>query len=230
VDQSGAAHIHILAHSMGNRALLEALQTYLAKRAPEKRQHIFGQIVFTAPDVDRDYFVDAIEPLRSAADRITLYASNNDYALRSSQFLHGAPRAGTAGDVIIRLAGLDTIDMSGVPADTLGHTYFAANAGAIFDIFRLLWRGDPPPQRCGMSDRKMKGPLAVWVFNADACKGDDMLEAGVMLKRFGDLAKARVMENISTLTDPSEKAEWSKVLERVNGLLALGGPQPVSAK
>jgi len=225
VNQSGAARVHILAHSMGNRALLEALQTYLAKRAPDNRQHIFGQIVFTAPDVDRDYFTDAIEPLRSAADRITLYASNNDYALRSSQFLHGAPRAGTAGDVIIRLAGLDTIDMSGVPADSLGHSYFAANAGAIFDIFRLLWRGDPPPQRCGMSDRKVSGPLAVWVFNADACKGDDLLEAGVMLKRFGDLAKAHVMENMSTLTDPSEKAEWSKVLDRLNGLLAPGGPQ-----
>jgi esterase/lipase superfamily enzyme len=223
--QSGAARVHILAHSMGNRALLEALQTYLAKRAPENRQHLFGQIVFTAPDVDRDYFMDAIEPLRSAADRVTLYASNNDYALRSSQFLHGAPRAGTAGDVIIRLAGLDTIDMSAVPADALGHSYFAANAGTIFDIFRLLWRGDPPPQRCGMSDRKVGGALAVWVFNADACKGDDLLEAGVMLKRFGDLARARVMENMATLTDPSEKQEWSLVLKRLDGLLAPGGVQ-----
>ena len=225
VTQSGAAHVHILAHSMGNRALLEALQTYLAKRAPENRQHLFGQIVFTAPDVDRDYFMDAIEPLRSAADRVTLYASSNDYALRSSQFLHGAPRAGTAGDVIIRLAGIDTIDMSAVPADSLGHSYFAANAGAIFDIFRLLWRGDPPPQRCGMSDRKAGGPLAVWVFNADACKGVDLLEAGVMLKRFGDLARARVIENMSTLTDPSEKQEWTLVLKRLDGLLGPGGLQ-----
>jgi esterase/lipase superfamily enzyme len=225
VTQSGAAHVHILAHSMGNRALLEALQTYLAKRAPENRQHLFGQIVFTAPDVDRDYFMDAIEPLRNAADRVTLYASSNDYALRSSQFLHGAPRAGTAGDVIIRLAGIDTIDMSAVPADSLGHSYFAANAGAIFDIFRLLWRGDPPPQRCGMSDRKAGGPLAVWVFNADACKGVDLLEAGVMLKRFGDLARARVIENMSTLTDPSEKQEWSLVLKRLDGLLGPGGLQ-----
>jgi len=230
VAQSGAARVHILAHSMGNRALLEALQTYLAKRAPENRKHIFGQIVFTAPDVDRDYFTDAIEPLRSAADRITLYASNNDYALRSSQFLHGAPRAGTAGDVIVRLAGLDTIDMSAVPADALGHTYFAANAGAIFDIFRLLWRGDAPPQRCGMSDRKVGGPLAVWVFNADACKGDDMLEAGVMVKRFGELAKARVIESMSTLTDPSEKQEWTLVLKRLDGLLSPGGLQPAPAK
>jgi esterase/lipase superfamily enzyme len=224
VAHSGAERVHILAHSMGNRALIEALQTYLAKRAPDDRQHIFGQIVFTAPDVDRDYFMDAIEPLRNAADRVTLYASDNDYALRSSQFLHGAPRAGTAGDVIIRLPGLDSIDMSAVPADVLGHTYFAANAGAIFDIFRLLWRGDPPPLRCGMSGRPAGGALAVWVFNADACKGDDLLEAGVMLKRFGDLARARVLANMAALTDPSQKQQWSLVLKRLDGLLVPIAP------
>jgi esterase/lipase superfamily enzyme len=223
VAQSGAERIHLLAHSMGNRALIEALQTYLAKRAPEKRRHIFGQIVFTAPDVDRDYFTDAIDSLRGAAERVTLYASVNDYALRTSQYVHGAPRAGTAGDVIIRLPGLDTIDMSAVPADALGHSYFAANSGAIYDIFRILWRGDPPQQRCGMSDRKGSGTLTVWWFNADACKGDDLLVAGVMLKRFGDLARARVEANISTLTDPSQKKEWSLILKRLDGLLAPAG-------
>jgi esterase/lipase superfamily enzyme len=220
VVRSGAEHIHILAHSMGNRALIEALQTYLARRAPDQRRHIFGQIVFTAPDVDRDYFMDAVAPLSAAADRVTLYASDNDYALRSSQLLHGAPRAGTAGDVIIRLPGLDSIDMSAVPADMLGHAYFATNAGAIFDIFRLLWRGDPPPQRCGMSGRAPGGSVAVWVFNADACKGDDLLEAGVMLKRFGDLARERVLANIATLTDPSQKQQWSLILNRLDSLMA----------
>jgi len=33
VAQSGAQHIHLIAHSMGNRALIEAMQTFLAKRA-----------------------------------------------------------------------------------------------------------------------------------------------------------------------------------------------------
>jgi len=231
VAQSGAQRIHVLAHSMGNRALIEALQTYLATRAPQNRQHIFGQIVFTAPDVDRDYFMDAIEPLRGAADRVTLYASDTDYALRSSQFFHGAPRAGTAGKFIIGLVGLDTIDMSEVHADSLGHSYFAANAGAIFDIFRLLWRGDPPPRRCGMSDRKIGGPLTTWVFNADACKGEDMLAAAVLLKRFGDLARARVVANIAALTDPSQKQQWSQILTRLDGLLAAAaGPGGVAAK
>jgi esterase/lipase superfamily enzyme len=219
VAQSGAQRIHLIAHSMGNRALIEALQTYLAKRAPENRQHIFGQIVFTAPDVDRDYFTDAIQSLTGTAERVTLYASDNDYALRSSQFFHGAPRAGTAGDVIVKLAGVDSIDMSSVPADALGHSYFAANSGAIYDIFRLLWRGEPPPQRCGMSNRKGGGTLNVWWFNADACKGDDMLEAGVMLKRFGELAREHVQANITALTDPLQKQEWQLILKRLDGLL-----------
>jgi esterase/lipase superfamily enzyme len=220
VTLSGAQRIHLIAHSMGNRALIEALQTYLAKRAPENRGHIFGQIVFTAPDVDRDYFTDAIPSLAGSAERVTLYASDNDYALRTSQFVHGAPRAGTAGDdVIVKLAGLDSIDMSSVPADALGHSYFAANSGAIFDIFRLLWRGDPPPQRCGMSNRKTGGSLIVWWFNADACKGGDMLEAGVMLKRFGELARQQVLANISALTDASQQQEWKLVLTRLDGLL-----------
>jgi esterase/lipase superfamily enzyme len=226
VAQSGAQRIHVLAHSMGNRALIEALQTYLAKRAPDKRQHIFGQIVFTAPDVDRDYFIDAIDSLRGSAERVTLYASGNDHALHYSQFVHGAPRAGTAGDVIVKLAGLDTIDMSAVPADILGHSYFAANSGAINDIFRILWRGDAPPQRCGMKDRKGAGVLTVWWFNADACMGDDVLEAGVMLKRFGDLARDRVAANISALTDPSQKREWQLILNRLNGLVTTAAAAP----
>jgi esterase/lipase superfamily enzyme len=225
VAQSGAQRIHLIAHSMGNVALIEALQNYLARRAPQNRQHIFGQIVFTAPDVDRDYFTDAVQALAGSADRVTLYASDNDYAIRSSQFLHGAPRAGTGGDIIIRLTGLDSIDMSAVPADALGHSYFAANAGAIYDIFRLLWRGDPPDQRCGMSNRKTGATLAVWRFNADACKGDDILEAGVMLKRYGELARARVLANIATLTDPSQKQQWSLILKRLDGLLPQIGSQ-----
>jgi esterase/lipase superfamily enzyme len=224
VGQSGAGRIHVIAHSMGNRAVIEALRTFLAGRAPEHRQRVFGQIVFTAPDVDRDYFIDAVKSLQGSADRVTLYASRNDYALRSSQFFHDAPRAGTAGDFLIKLAGLDTIDMSAVPADALGHSYFAANSGAIYDIFRLLWKGDPPRQRCGMSERKDKNALDFYSFNADVCKGDDMLEAGVMIKRFGDLARAQVVANIQAVTDPAQVQEWSLILKRLDVLLAPAAP------
>lgn len=220
VAQSGAERIHLIAHSMGNRALIEALRSFLDKRAPAQREHIFGQIVFTAPDVDRDYFIDTINSMRNSAARITLYASDKDRALESSQIINGAPRAGMAGANIISMPGLDTIDMSAVPADLLGHTYFASNSGAIYDLFRLLWRGDPPPKRCGMSDRQGGGPISVWLFNVDTCKGTDLLEAGVLLKRLGDRARAQVQANIQALTDPQQKQQWLLILQRLNGLLA----------
>ena len=220
VAQSGAEHIHLIAHSMGNRALIEALQTYLATRDANNRQHIFGQIVFTAPDVDREYFVGAIKSLTGAATRVTLYASNSDLALQSSQILHDAPRAGLAGANIISLPYIDTIDMSAVPADSLGHNYFAASSGAIYDLFRLFWRGDPPPKRCGMTDQRASGALSVWLFNVDVCKGTDLLEAGVLFKRLGDHAQAQVQAYISTLTDPTQKQQWSLILKRLNILLA----------
>lgn len=105
----------------------------------------------------------------------------------------------------------------------LGHSYFAADAGAIYDLFRLLWKGDPPPQRCGMSARGGGAASAnLWLFNVSACRGNDLLEAGVLMKRFGDRARRRVLDRIATLTDPGQKdqkQEWSRILTRLDGLL-----------
>jgi esterase/lipase superfamily enzyme len=218
VTQSGAERVHLMAHSMGSRALIEAVRTYLATLAPDARKHIFGQVIFTAPDVDRSYFMHAIGPLAAAAERVTLYASDTDYALRASALIHDGARAGTAGATVIRLKGLDTIDMSAIPADLLGHSYFATNSGAIFDVFRLLWRGDPPPQRCGMRDRAADGNQDIWVFSPVSCNSLQLLEAAVLLKRFGDLAQDRLAQDLTALTDPGERLEITQVRQFLDGL------------
>jgi esterase/lipase superfamily enzyme len=220
VEQAGADRIHLIAHSMGNRALIEALERLAADRQDAASEPMFGQIVFTAPDVDRDFFVEAVQGLQGFAERITLYASENDLALRSSAMLHGAPRAGLAGKAIISAAGLDTIDMSDIDTDFLGHGYFAAKEGAIYDLFRLLWLGDPPERRCGMQSND-----EVWSFDAKPCRGGAVLEAGLLLKRFGPDARARVQERLNALVAADEKAdkearkEWSRILERLDKLL-----------
>lgn len=223
VAQTGAGRIHLIAHSMGNRALIEALQTWMASHGAGSRRRAFGQVVFTAPDVDRDYFTDVIDALAQTAERVTLYASDNDLALMTSRKVHGAPRAGMAGSSIITRTGLDTIDMSSVKADMLGHSYYAADAGAIYDLFRLLWRGDPPPQRCGMSSQVGAARNTVWLFNVDVCRGHDLLEAGVLLKRFGERARKRAQDRLASTTDPDQKQQWSRILQRLDTLLK---PQP----
>ncbi len=220
--EAGATRVHMIAHSMGNRALLDALSLYLARRTPEKPGSRLGQIVFTAPDVDRDLFVEAVPDIVGAADRLTLYASDNDKALRTSELLHGAPRAGLAGKRLITLRGLDSIDMSSVEADLMGHSYFADNTGAMYDLFRLLWRGDPPPRRCGMVGRADAPASSSWKFNVADCSGQEILLAGVLFKRFGNLASGLVRARISAVKEPEQKEEWSRILSRLDYVLRTG--------
>jgi len=71
VTRSNGKRIHIVAHSMGNRALTEALEIY-ALRHPEAQDH-FDQIIFAAPDVDSELFVYQTGVFDRLARRMTLY-------------------------------------------------------------------------------------------------------------------------------------------------------------
>lgn len=224
IRRTNAARIHLVAHSMGNRALIEALQTYVLMHGIEDSREAFDQVVFTAPDVDRDYFMEVMRMIDHVARRTTLYASDNDVALKSSKMLHGAPRAGLAGETIVTLPRLDTIDMSGVEADMLGHSYFAANEGAIYDLFRLFWRGEPPSDRCGMRRQEAAGQ-GFWLFDVSYCRGTELLEAGLLFKKFGAAARARIENRIRQLTSPEqaiEKEEWFRIMDRLETLIGSG--------
>src|SRR5439155_22255307 len=74
-NTSGATKIHLIAHSMGNRALLRALSNLrTAGHAPAN----LAEAVFTAPDVDRDIFTQLVTAVTALAQRTTLYASSRD--------------------------------------------------------------------------------------------------------------------------------------------------------
>jgi len=74
----------------------------------------------------------------SAAARVTLYASSKDTALWLSRRFHGYARAGDAGDGLIVLPYLDTVDASAVDTSFLGHSYFGSNRTVLSDIYSLL--------------------------------------------------------------------------------------------
>ena len=76
--------------------------------------------MLTAPDMDADTFVQVANGVRTAAQRVTLYASSNDSALRASAAYQGGWRAGdTAGGVLV-LEDIDTVDVSVIDTDLLG--------------------------------------------------------------------------------------------------------------
>lgn len=144
---SGSPKISIVAHSMGNLALIEALRE-LPERSDADRK-LFDEIILAAPDLDRDNFRSLAGKFTEFAAGVTLYASANDRALRASMELAGSiPRAGDvpAGGPLV-LSGIDSIDASAVSryAFGLNHSYFAYDRSVVSDIGKILLNHQRPP-------------------------------------------------------------------------------------
>ena len=84
--------IHVIAHSLGNRVALRALQTLHNRlRAGYKP---FGEVILAAPDVSVSEFALRLPAAQSRSDRVTLYFCPDDWALLASQIRHpNEPRA-----------------------------------------------------------------------------------------------------------------------------------------
>ena len=111
IEKTGAKHLHIIAHSMGNWPALVALD-YVG-RSDENRAKL-GQVVLAAPDVDAEEFTRMVARVLPAAKGMTLYVSSNDTAMIASRMLRNDTyRAGdVAPDGPVVLPGVDTIDLS----------------------------------------------------------------------------------------------------------------------
>ena len=141
----GAKKVHVIAHSMGNRGLLRALQR-IAANAETRGKVKFAQIFLAAPDVDRDLFLDLAYLYREHAERATLYASGADLAVHLSSRVHEAPRAGYFTPYTVA-AGVDTVAVPSFDVDLLGHSYYAEAEALLYDINALMRKDCDPAQR-----------------------------------------------------------------------------------
>jgi esterase/lipase superfamily enzyme len=155
--RSGAERIHLIAHSMGNRAVCDALKalSYFAPDTPERK--VFHHVILAAPDIDADVFRQLADGLKRVSQTITLYASSKDKAIALSSRLHKNPRAGTLP--LVLLPFLESIDASDVETDFLAHGYFAGNWPLLADIFELITADKPAASRFGLqTKRSTEGP------------------------------------------------------------------------
>lgn len=157
--------IHIVAHSMGNRALASALQVIAAKRQ-HREQPLFQEVILAAPDIGADTFELFAREILPVAHRITLYASGNDDALLLSHFIHGGSRAGQKGKFLLIAPGINTIDASSARTDFLGHGYITTSSTIITDIHQILATGAPPERRRLIP--AMLENLMYWIMPAPA--------------------------------------------------------------
>ena len=219
VRKSGARRIHLIAHSMGNRALTDALELYALRH--EGEPPAFDQVLFTAPDLDAGLFAEMAKTIKTTAQRMTLYASNKDWALAVSRKLHGdAARAGQGGDKIIHADIFDSVDMTSIGDDMLAHSYYANNPSALTDILSLFWRDAPPQDRCGMV--RAEGEFGeYWQYSPEAC-GDTnaLLSTLSVLNRASivNLPEARAFLNrfiMPATADPEDRSRLETALARL---------------
>ena len=143
----GLSCLHIVAHSMGNRALLAVLESW----QNEPGHTPINQIVLAAPDIDAGRFKQ-ISKVFKKYEQVTLYASQADKAILVSTKIHKHKRAGNAEPPIV-LDGLSTIDVSVAGADMfgLGHSYFATSKTVFRDLYYIIKQRFTPELRAGIT-------------------------------------------------------------------------------
>lgn len=141
--KTGAQQVHLIAHSMGNRALANALVNLQREPNPPK----FNQVVLAAPDIDLGVFLNLASQLSAAGAGTTLYASSNDRALQVSRQFHQAQRAGDVAPRIAICNRIETIDVSALDTNFLGHSYYGDNTSVISDLYYLLGKGSMAAER-----------------------------------------------------------------------------------
>jgi esterase/lipase superfamily enzyme len=160
-EESGARSINVVAHSMGNRALTDAIRQIDYQRDSQSPP-LFDRVVLAAPDVDADHFRRDLAPsLLNIASQVTLYASSDDQALIASKQVHGYPRAGESGPGIVIVPGIETIDVSGIDLSLLGHSYYGDTEAMLIDMYDLIGGGLPASNRSSLIPLGVS-PMVYW--------------------------------------------------------------------
>lgn len=162
-------HVHIIAHSMGNRILMNTL--FVDKLSATEQSHL-GQVVFAAPDVSRELFDQKMAISSLKAIRVTLYASDHDQALAISKvincgptmFMHCVGRVGDARPSIEMKPGMDSVDASAVDTSLLGHSYIGASRSVLADFAALVSANTDPDKRFGVL-AEGQPPDRWWLLN-----------------------------------------------------------------
>ncbi|WP_406864686.1 alpha/beta hydrolase [Streptomyces sp. HUAS MG47] len=146
--KSSAKKVHLLAHSMGSRAVLR-----VAMRAAENSSRTqgieLGQLILAAPDIDGAFFASEADSFRHIAEGTTLYTSSRDLALQSSSIVHRGPRAGQ-GPSLPCTEAMHVIDAAPIDVSLLGHGYYAAAFPVLGDIHSLIYDRHDPSARMAL--------------------------------------------------------------------------------
>ncbi len=134
--------MNVVAHSMGARIVLGATGALC-----QERSAVVDQMILSAADVsaehNNDDFAHLLKRASGCTQRATLYASDNDLALITSESFHGGvPRAGRVPLRNLQYGTgygeVDVVDASRAPGDPAGHSYFTMAYEMLRDMMWVL--------------------------------------------------------------------------------------------
>ena len=179
-EKTQAERIHIVAYSAGSRLVVQALEQMALLNADASDEQIredvrIGNVVIVASDISRERFGAAVaDGLLRVSERVTVYVSSADRALRAAAFIFGRPRLGQmwSDDMLAQTAtfvrrnpSLEFIDVTGAAGATTGtgHDFFRTSPWVSSDMLALL-AYDIDPTRRGLVKH---ANLPVWTFPPD---------------------------------------------------------------
>lgn len=136
--------INVIAHSMGCRVVLGAIELLSANKKSILKK--INNVIFAAADVDSAIMPHMGMHAIEHSGRTTSYVSDRDKALKVSGWLHKFPRVGITPPTFI-LDGMDTIVVNSLDLGEFAHGYLGTSRAILGDIFALLKANTPPNER-----------------------------------------------------------------------------------
>lgn len=157
--RAGNEKVDVVAHSLGARGAVQALARI---GYSESAESIINELVLVAPDMDSDVFRQELPLIQKTVNRITVYVSEKDKALKLSHEVHGYPRLGMSGEYLTVLKGVETIDISLIGIRKIsGHLYHLFNPEVKEDLTNLLHTGVSAKKRPALKTMNQNG-LPYW--------------------------------------------------------------------
>lgn len=144
VSKTPDKKINLIAHSMGCRCLVGALEVLANRRVSVLRR--IEQVILAAADVDAQIMPMQGKHIIGRCKRVTSYVCEHDVALKVSGWLRSDPRVGLSPPTFV-LQGMDTIMVNDKNLGDFSHGYFASSRDVINDVFAVLKRNANPDER-----------------------------------------------------------------------------------
>lgn len=180
-DRVFGEDIHIIAHSMGTRLVVDYFES-LRDAGADPSANKIGHLVFAASDIAQDKFRTVVEPPQGAPEQglanyttsVTVYSSAHDRALGLSHEIHNDKRLGLSEtDTIFLDREIVSIDASAIdPARWYQRFSFATRHSYVFDKsdgvsdLRRLFAGESPDMRPGLIPVSRNG-IDYWQMRGD---------------------------------------------------------------